>query len=171
MRVALPPCSASSLKAGRSRTGLYASAAATRTRAGRSLLTVQGRATSGAQNILRTLSALAEDAITDEVADVNPFRGVRVRANDPRATKARRAPHVWTFDQMHAFAAKAGVYEPLVRVISDCGLRLGEVLALERRDFDGDTIQCEATPTRACSPRATSRPSDTSVGAVPAVDG
>lgn len=105
------------------------------------LLTVQGRATTGAQNILRTLSAMAEDAITDEVADVNPFRGVRVRANDPRATKGLRAPRVFTFEQMHAFSAEAGVYEPLVRVIADCGLRLGEVLGLERRDFDDVMIR------------------------------
>ena len=28
---------------------------------------------------------MAEDAITDEVADLNPFKGVRIRANDPRA--------------------------------------------------------------------------------------
>lgn len=42
---------------------------------------------------------MAEDAITDEVADVNPFRGVRVRANDPRATKGIRGPRVFTFEQ------------------------------------------------------------------------
>jgi hypothetical protein len=33
---------------------------------------------------------MAEDAITDEVADLNPFKGVRIRAGDPRATKKRR---------------------------------------------------------------------------------
>jgi hypothetical protein len=49
------------------------------------LFTVQGRATTGAQNILRTLSAMAEDALTDEVADVNFVRGVKVRSNDPSA--------------------------------------------------------------------------------------
>jgi hypothetical protein len=40
--------------------------------------------------ILRALSALAEDAITDEVCDLNPFKGIRVRANDPRAKKKPR---------------------------------------------------------------------------------
>ena len=34
------------------------------------MLSDRGGATSGAQNILRTLSAMAGDAITDEVADV-----------------------------------------------------------------------------------------------------
>ena len=54
------------------------------------MLTVQGRATTAAQNILRTRSAMAEDAITDEVADVNFVRGVKVRASDPRARKSRK---------------------------------------------------------------------------------
>jgi hypothetical protein len=34
------------------------------------MLSDRGGAPSGAQNVLRTLSAMAEDAITDEVADV-----------------------------------------------------------------------------------------------------
>ena len=98
------------------------------------MLTEQGRSASGAVNILRALSAMAEDAITDEVADVNPFKGVRVRANDPRVTKAPRAAVVYGFDAMHALAAQAGQHEAAIRVLSDCGLRLGELLGLERRD-------------------------------------
>jgi hypothetical protein len=54
------------------------------------MLRTEGRATTGAVGILRSLSAMAEDAITDEVCDLNPFKGVRVRANDPRAQKRRR---------------------------------------------------------------------------------
>lgn len=54
------------------------------------MLRVEGRATTGAVDILRALSAMAEDAITDEVCDLNPFKGVRVRANDPRARKEPR---------------------------------------------------------------------------------
>lgn len=53
------------------------------------MLRVQGRATTGVVGILRALSAMAEDAITDEVADLNPFKGIRVRAGDPRAKKRR----------------------------------------------------------------------------------
>ena len=49
------------------------------------MLSVQRRAPTGAINILRALSAMCEDAITDELCDVNPFKGVRVRASDPRA--------------------------------------------------------------------------------------
>jgi hypothetical protein len=38
------------------------------------MLRDQGRATTGATGILRALSAMAEDAITDEIIDVNPFK-------------------------------------------------------------------------------------------------
>jgi hypothetical protein len=72
------------------------------------MLRVEGRATTGAVGILRSLSAMAEDAITDEIADLNPFKGVRVRAGDPRATKKRRPIRVFSFEEMHAFAKAAG---------------------------------------------------------------
>jgi integrase len=104
------------------------------------MLRVQRRAASGAQNVLRTLSAMAEDAITDEIADFNFVRGVRVRANDPRAIGETRPPTVFTFAQMHRFALQGGRWEPMLRVITDCGLRLGEVVGLERRDFDGQAL-------------------------------
>jgi integrase/DNA-directed RNA polymerase specialized sigma24 family protein len=104
------------------------------------MLRVQGRATTGASNILRSLSAMAEDAITDEATDLNPFKGVRVRANDPRARKDRRPVRVFSFEQMHEFAAHGGPYEPMIRVFTDTGMRLGEVLPLRRRDFDGGTF-------------------------------
>jgi integrase len=71
------------------------------------LLRVDRRAVAGVQNMLRVLSAMYEDAITDELADVNPVRGVRVLANDPRARKPARTPTVWTFEQMHEFARAA----------------------------------------------------------------
>lgn len=100
------------------------------------MLTQQGRATTGAVNILRACSAMAEDAITDEITDLNPFKGVKVRATDPRAVKHRCAVRVWTFEQMHAFAAAAGAqHEALVRTPGDTGMRLGEFLALRRGDL------------------------------------
>ncbi len=52
---------------------------------------------------------------------------------------------VFTFDQMHALAAAAGPYEPMIRVLSDCGLRLGELLPLERRDLDGGLLHVRRT--------------------------
>jgi len=109
------------------------------------MLRVQGRATTGVVGILRALSAMAEDAITDEVADLNPFKGVRVRASDPRAKKKRRPIRVFSFEQMHAFAKAAGRYEAMVRVFTDTGMRLGEVLPLRREDFDGETLKVRRT--------------------------
>lgn len=96
------------------------------------MLREQGRSVTGARNIIRTLSAMAEDAITDEFLGSNPFKGVRLRDNDRRATKQPKAPRVWTFEQMHSFAAKSGAYEPMIRMLADCGLRIGELLGLQR---------------------------------------
>ncbi len=109
------------------------------------MLRVEGRATTGAVGILRALSAMAEDAITDEVCDLNPFKGIRIRANDPRAKKKPRPIRVFTFEEMHRFAKAAGRYEAMVRVFTDTGLRLGEVLPLRREDFDGETLQVRRT--------------------------
>jgi len=109
------------------------------------MLTNEGRATTGAVGIIRSLSAMAEDAITDEVCDLNPFKGIRIRANDPRAKKKPRPIRVFSFDEMHAFAKAAGRHETLVRVFTDTGLRLGEVLPLYREDFDGETLHVRRT--------------------------
>jgi integrase len=109
------------------------------------MLRTEGRATTGAVGILRTLSAMAEDAITDEVCDLNPFKGIRIRANDPRAQKKPRPIRVFTFEEMHRFAKAAGRYEAMVRVFTDCGLRLGEALPLRSEDFDGETLQVRRT--------------------------
>jgi integrase len=109
------------------------------------MLRVQGRATTGVVGILRALSAMAEDAITDEVADLNPFKGVRIRASDPRAKKKRRPIRVFSFEEMHRFAKAAGRHEAMVRTFTDTGMRLGEVLPLRREDFDGEILQIRRT--------------------------
>lgn len=141
----------------------------------------QGRSIAGTRNILRTLHAMFEDAITDEVCELNPVAGVVVRQSDPRATRKSRKPNVYTFEQMHALAAatrrvygdglcecgcgrptriatvtsrtrgqaagkplrfinghkpqaSAYMYEAMCRVLSDCMVRLGEMLATHRTD-------------------------------------
>lgn len=112
----------------------------------RILLVDQGRAAEGARGILGVLAAMIEDAITDELLDANPFRGVTVRNNDPRVVKAPRTPNVFTFEAMHEFAAAAGPgYEGMIRVMTDCGLRLGEVCGLHRADFWGDHLSVRGT--------------------------
>ena len=108
------------------------------------MLRVDGRTATGTAGVLRALSAMTKDAITDEVAEVNVFHGMKVRSSDTRVQKGRVAVRVWQFDQMHAMAREAGAYEPMIRVLADCGLRLGELLPLERRGLrrgvsDGQT--------------------------------
>jgi integrase len=126
------------------------------------MLRTQGRARIGAINILRTLSSMAEDAITDGITDAaNPFRGVKIRVNDPRLLKESRPVRVFTWDQMHAFADAAGAparkaggavrsqeprrsggaaYDPvavaIVRTFADTGMRIQDVLPLRRSDLD-----------------------------------
>jgi len=109
------------------------------------LLIDQRRAPTGAQNVLRTLSAMAEDAIADDIAETNWVRGVSVHSNDPRAVKTSRAPRVLTFEQMRDFATHARSREPAVRCLSDCGLRLGELLGLARTDLDDDRLSVRGT--------------------------
>lgn len=111
----------------------------------RILLVDQGRAAKGARGILGVLATMIEDAITDELLDGNPFRGVKIRATDPRVVKAPRATNIYTFEQMHEFAAAAGIYEGMIRVMADCGLRLGEACGLDRADFWGDHLSLRGT--------------------------
>ena len=114
----------------------------------------QGRSAEGATGILRAMSAMTTDAIDDEICESNPWLRLGVRLNDPRVKRAPRPKRVWTMEQMHAFAAAAAqvrsldrdeptevetwraVYaQPMIRLLSDCGLRLGELPALERSDL------------------------------------
>lgn len=109
------------------------------------MLRTEGRATTGAVGLLRSLSAMAEDAITDAVCDLNPFKGIRIRASDSRAKKKRRPIRVFSFEEMHRSAKADGRYEALVRTITDTGMRLGEVLPLRAEDFDGESLQVRRT--------------------------
>lgn len=104
------------------------------------MLIDHGRSPGGARNILRALSAMFEDAITDELADVNPWQGAKVRDDDRRASKRARELRVWSFEEMHEFARFGGRYEPMIRTLADCGLRIGEVFALKRADLDGSVL-------------------------------
>jgi integrase len=104
------------------------------------MLSEQGRSPGGARNILRSLSAMFEDAITDELAEVNPWQGAKVRDDDRRAVKRARQLRVWSFDELHDFAGHAGRYESMIRTLADCGLRVGELFALRRADLDAGVI-------------------------------
>jgi integrase len=62
-----------------------------------------------------------------------------------RAKKKRRPIRVFSFEQMHAFAKAAGRYEAMIRVFTDTGMRLGEVLPLRREDFDAEALKVRRT--------------------------
>lgn len=109
------------------------------------MLTQQRRAPGGARNILRALSAMFEDAITDDLAEVNPWQGAKIRDDDRRAVKRGRELRVWTFEQMHEFAAAAVRYESMIRTLSDCGLRIGELFALRRADLNDELLTISGT--------------------------
>lgn len=113
------------------------------------MLTDQGRAASGARGVLAVLASMWRDAIGDDVAEGNPFRDVRPpRDTDPRVQKAGRKVTVASWADMHKLASAAGEYEAMVRTLSDCGLRLGELLALHCRHVQGDVLLVEQTAWR-----------------------
>lgn len=125
------------------------------------LLTDEGRAAKGAKGILASLSVMFEDAISLDVAGANPVRGVRVIANDTRVQKPPKEPRVFSWEVLHRLAAagRAEVrlaldprpngakidYEPMLRTVTDTGLRIGEVFALKRANFDGKGFLLEGT--------------------------
>jgi integrase len=138
------------------------------------LLRGQGRAAEGARGVLRALSAMAEDAISDDAAEANPFMGVRLRGSDPRIRKPPRKIRVWSFSQMREFAAAgraevrartprppdprsrgryrsrqrfypAHDYEALLLTPALTGLRLGEFLALRRSSFRDGMLSFECS--------------------------
>jgi excisionase family DNA binding protein len=137
------------------------------------LLRVQRRSAEGARGILRSLSAMSKDAIGEDAAQNNPFMGIRLRRSDPRIQKPPRQIRIWTFEQMREFAAagrpevrartcrppdrrsKAAYkvtegrfyserdYEALLLTPAPTGLRLGEFLALRRRDYADGLLDFE----------------------------
>lgn len=107
------------------------------------MLVEDGRAASGTRGIVAVVSALFRDAIRDELADFSPTSLVTVRDNDPRVKKAKREVVLLSWEQSRTFAAAAGEHEMMIRVLADCGLRVGEMLALEARHVQGDRLVVE----------------------------
>lgn len=119
-------------------------------RAVQAALLAQGRAAEGVTGILRAMSAMTSDAIEDDLCQGNVWLRLGVKRNDPRVQKRARPKRIWTMDDMHAFARTAAqvrdpernqvqlerwraIYaEPMILLLSDCGLRFGEVMAVER---------------------------------------
>jgi integrase len=93
----------------------------------------QDRSPRGVKNIVSTLQTMTADAVRDEFCEVNPWLGIRISKSDERG-KRTAEPRMWTFKQLHEWAAKAPgpIAQAMLRVLIDCGLRHGELLALER---------------------------------------
>lgn len=130
------------------------------------LFTEQGRNAGGVKFVIKALSMMFNDAKRKELVEINPTHGVTVYSTDTRAKKAKRVIRVWTRDQLLAFAmagrpeAREQVkaehpdlyfsgpendYEPVLRCFTDTGLRLGEVLALDRAHFNGEHLHVPGT--------------------------
>jgi integrase len=92
----------------------------------------QKRSPGGVRNHLAALSAMFTAAIADDLCEMNPWKDITVRDDDKRACKQNRKPRIWSWEEMHEFASFAGPYEPMIRTMSDCGLRVGECFALRR---------------------------------------
>lgn len=107
------------------------------------MLREHGRAAQGTRAVIRALSAMIKDAIRDDLMEMNPATLVTIRDNDPRVQRATRKPIIASWEEMHAFAIAAGEHEPMVRVLADCGLRLGEMLGLDCRHVQGDVLVVE----------------------------
>jgi integrase len=85
---------------------------------------------------IRTVgSAMFADAIEDELADRNPFRGQKIT---PTPTKIMQ---ILTKEQYDALLeAVPGHYKLLIRTLGDSGIRWGEAMALQPEDIIGDII-------------------------------
>lgn len=128
------------------------------------MLTEQGRAPGGARGVLRALSCMFEDAISDDLCETNPALRVKVREDDPRRRKDARTIRVWSWQEMHHVASSASYrpkrrtgrpkaeirrapeYEGMLRVIADCGPRIGEVFAIQRYGLDLNLEELESQP-------------------------
>ncbi len=138
------------------------------------ILREQGRSAEGTRGLIRPLSAMAEDAISDDAAQTNPFLRIRLRRNDPRIQKPPRRVRIWSFEQMREFATggrpevrartprppdprNRGRYHPQQRFYPSydyeallltpglTGMRLGEFLALRRSDFHDGVISFDSS--------------------------
>lgn len=89
------------------------------------------RAPATTRHAHRVLSLILDQAVAERRLAVNPAHGVRLPA-----LPAQLGDHVLTVEQVEALAAAVRHQATLVRVAAYCGLRWGEVAALEVGDVD-----------------------------------
>jgi integrase len=99
----------------------------------------QGLAKRTIDHAFSSLSTMLNDAADDELIDVNPARGFRVRTTDPRLEQSppARARRSLTLEEVHAFMSRvpgchrATCWTPLLT-----GARPGELFAMRREEID-----------------------------------
>lgn len=89
------------------------------------------RAPATTRHAHRVLSLILDQAVAERRLAVNPAHGVRLPA-----LPAQLGDHVLTVEQVEALAAAVRHQATLVRVAAYCGLRWGEVAALQVGDVD-----------------------------------
>ena len=95
-------------------------------------------------NYLKPLQGTLKLAVRRRLITANPFN--QLTDDDRPAVRRKKQPHVWSDEELEAlFAASATLagspraqydYTALLRLTARLGLRLGEVLGLQWRDFD-----------------------------------
>ncbi len=83
------------------------------------------------RKVHRTLSLILDEAVAERRLAVNPAHGVRLPS-----LPAQLGDHVLSVDQVETLAATVRHHGTLVRVAGYCGLRWGEVAALQVGDVD-----------------------------------
>lgn len=97
---------------------------------GRKAGTEKGLAAPVIETAFGVLAGILDDAVSDRRISRNPARGVKLPPREDR-------PHAYlTHAQVHALAAEAKHYGPLVLLLSYCGLRWGEAAGLRVRHID-----------------------------------
>lgn len=89
------------------------------------------RSAATTRKVHRTLSLILDQAVAERRLAVNPAHGVRLPS-----LPAQLGDHVLSVEQVEALAAAVRHHGTLVRVAAYCGLRWGEVAALEVGDVD-----------------------------------
>lgn len=93
--------------------------------------------------VIPVVITMFNQAVEDQVVELNPFRGLTPRAKPGRAEDA--PPTVEEFDQLRTACAALGAYGPRMLALLDfaafSGMRPGEIYALEWTDIDFEAMR------------------------------
>lgn len=108
------------------------------------LLVRQGRALRGARSVIGAVNTMWLDALDDGwTRTQSPFLRLKIKASDPRIRKAARKPRLLSWERICAIAAAGGEHAPMLLVLGECGVRIGEALAVQRCDVKLGAGPCD----------------------------